>query len=670
MLIFTSGTTGRAKAAVLSHRSIIAYSMLQNFIGARGMVLAGRGPTGGPPPVRLAVFPLFHVSGLGATVNSIHTGSTTVWPLGRFDAGTVIDLTVRYGINLWGGTGTHVLRLVEHDDIDRIDPAQLLTVGMGGSATTPDIIRRVEAAFPHLEDTMSTGYGSTETGALVSYAPNWMLVASPDCIGPPLPTVDVRITGPMGEVLPDGEEGVICVRSPLLMTGYYRNDAANAEAFDDGRWFNTGDFGRLDGGVLHIASRKRDLIIRGGENVYPFEVENRLDEHDEIVEAAVIGVDHPDLRPGGQGHRRGHRRQLHHRRRRAGPLRRDARVVQGADPRRGPHRAPPPQPERQGPQERAGRRQPDQLRRGVTASRSRAQPRVRRRAATRWGSWAITPWPAPSITSVRQPGQRAASSGRLAAGITTSTEPATATTGGASAGTGDGDAVCHPSIAASWAFSTAGSSTALAWATRSPTWASSSVASGWGNSRSSSRVACWRGVPEVSTSRAQSAAVGEHGGRPARVGADQPEAANPRRRGAGEGLGHEAAHRPAHDQRPVDVEVVEHGQGIGRHARHGDRLGGVAPRRLAHPSRVRAHDPVAGGELPEEGRVPVGGRARVALQEQEHRPLPRLAPRQPATVPLECALARHPDSLGRGDPEVERCPPPKGGSRGPAGRSR
>jgi long-chain acyl-CoA synthetase len=295
MLIFTSGTTGRAKAAVLSHRSIIAYSMLQNFIGARGMALAGRGPSGGPPPVRLAVFPLFHVSGLGATVNSIHTGSTTVWPLGRFDAATVIDLTVRYGINVWGGTGTHVLRLVEHDDIDRIDPAQLMSVGMGGSATTPDIIRRVEAGFPHLKDTMSTGYGSTETGALVSFAPNWMLVASPDCIGPPLPTVDVRITGPMGEVLPEGEEGVICVRSPLLMNGYYRNDAANAEAFDDGRWFNTGDFGRLDGGVLHIASRKRDLIIRGGENVYPFEVENRLDEHDEIVEAAVIGVDHPDL---------------------------------------------------------------------------------------------------------------------------------------------------------------------------------------------------------------------------------------------------------------------------------------------------------------------------------------------------------------------------------------
>jgi long-chain acyl-CoA synthetase len=295
MLIFTSGTTGRAKAAVLTHRSIVMYSQMQNFIGGRGMALAGRGPSGGPPPVRLAVFPLFHVSGLGATVNSTMTGSTTVWPLGRFDAGTVIDLTLRYGINVWGGTGTHVVRLLEHPDVEKIPEGQLASVGMGGSATTPDILRRLDQTLPHLAGTMSTGYGSTETGALISFAPNWMLTASPDCVGPPLPGVEVRITDPMGEVLPEGGEGEIWVRSPLLMKGYWRNDEANAEVFADGRWFNTGDFGRLEGGLLHIASRRRDLIIRGGENIYPFEIENRLDEHDHIVEAAVIGVDHDVL---------------------------------------------------------------------------------------------------------------------------------------------------------------------------------------------------------------------------------------------------------------------------------------------------------------------------------------------------------------------------------------
>lgn len=295
MLIFTSGTTGRAKAAVLSHRSIVCYSMLQNYIGYRGMVMAGITPKGGPPPVRLAVFPLFHVSGLGATVNGIMTGATSVWPLGRFDAAKVIDLTVTHGINTWGGTGTHVVRLLEHPDIARIEATQLVTVGMGGSATTPDIMRRLDETFPHLAGTMSTGYGSTETGALVSWAPNWMLSASPDCVGPPLPCVELRITDGAGTALPDGEEGNIEVRSPLLMVGYFHNDEANAEVFSDGRWFNTGDFGRLEGGLLHIASRRRDLIIRGGENIYPFEIEYRLDEHPDVLESAVVGVDHDVL---------------------------------------------------------------------------------------------------------------------------------------------------------------------------------------------------------------------------------------------------------------------------------------------------------------------------------------------------------------------------------------
>ena len=245
--------------------------------------------------MRLAVFPLFHVSGLGGTVSGIMTGSTTVWPLGRFEPESVIELTVREGINTWGGTGTHVIRLLEHPDIDKVDPAQLVQVGMGGSATTPEIMRRLDTKLPHLAGTMSTGYGSTETGSLVSYATNWMLAASPECVGPPLPTVQVKITDPVGDELPDGEEGNICVRSPLLMNGYWRNPEADADAFLPGRWYVTGDFGRMEGGLLYMASRRRDLVIRGGENIYPFEVENRLDEHPDVLEAAVIGIDHDVL---------------------------------------------------------------------------------------------------------------------------------------------------------------------------------------------------------------------------------------------------------------------------------------------------------------------------------------------------------------------------------------
>jgi acyl-CoA synthetase (AMP-forming)/AMP-acid ligase II len=295
MLLFTSGTTGRPKAAVQTHRTIIGFVMSQSVIAARAMLLAGRTPGDGPPAARLAVFPLFHVSGLGTTVSGLLTGGTTVWPLGRFDAGRVIELTKEHGIAAWGGTSTHILRLLEHPDLDTLDPLSIQSVGIGGSASTPDLIRRTEEVFPHLKGTFSTGYGSTETGGLVSYATNAMITIAPDCVGPTLPTIQVRIVDDEGHDVPEGDEGNIVARSPLVMKEYWRHPEANAEVFLPGRWVKTGDFGRYEGGALFIASRKRDLIIRGGENIYPFEIENRLEEHPEVDETAVFGVDHPIL---------------------------------------------------------------------------------------------------------------------------------------------------------------------------------------------------------------------------------------------------------------------------------------------------------------------------------------------------------------------------------------
>jgi long-chain acyl-CoA synthetase len=293
MLIFTSGTTGRPKAAVLSHRSVIGYLMLQSFMGARGLAMAGRSPSA--PPVRLAPYPLFHVSGLSATVSTMMGAGTTVWPLGRFDPEAVIELTKRERIGVWNGATTHVMRLLASPDIDTLDPTQIVQVGVGGSATTPAVVRSTEQRFPHLANTMSTGYGSTETGGLVSWAPNWMLQAATDCVGPALPTVQIRITDDAGMPVAGGAEGNVEARSPIVMLGYWRNDEANADTLLPGLWVRTGDFGRLEDGLLYLASRKRDLIIRGGENIYPFEIENRIELHPEVVEAAVIGVENDSL---------------------------------------------------------------------------------------------------------------------------------------------------------------------------------------------------------------------------------------------------------------------------------------------------------------------------------------------------------------------------------------
>ena len=294
VLQFTSGTTGRPKAAMVSHRSFISFVLAAFVIGARDSMLAGDTPSA--DGARLAVFPMFHLSGMqSSTVTSLMAGSKTVWPMGRFDPARVVQLTVDEGISAWNGTATHIYRLLAEPDIEGFDPLQLTSVAIGGSASTPDLIRATEERFPHLVGTFGSGYGLTESGGLVSYAPNEMLRDAPDCVGYPLPTVEVKIIDEECNDLPDGENGEICVRSPLVMLGYWDNPEANEAVFLPGRWLRTGDFGRMVDGRLHMASRLRDLILRGGENVYPSEVEQRLEEHPAVGEVAVHGVDHPTL---------------------------------------------------------------------------------------------------------------------------------------------------------------------------------------------------------------------------------------------------------------------------------------------------------------------------------------------------------------------------------------
>ena len=116
------------------------------------------------------------------------------------------------------------------------------------------------------------------------------MAALPDSVGRPLPTIELEIRDAEGRPLPDGEEGEIHVRSPLVMLGYWNRPKETAETIAPGRWLRTGDVGRIVDGRLYLASRKRDLILRGAENVYPVEIENRLVEHPDVLEAAVIGV--------------------------------------------------------------------------------------------------------------------------------------------------------------------------------------------------------------------------------------------------------------------------------------------------------------------------------------------------------------------------------------------
>jgi acyl-CoA synthetase (AMP-forming)/AMP-acid ligase II len=293
-LLFTSGTTGRPKGALLSHRSILAFTMSSFFIGA---VRSLSEPSGSRPPgAILAPFPLFHLSGLmGSTTAGLAGGATTVWPTGRFDPARIIELTLRENVTSWSGATTHVFRLLDHPDLERLDPTRISSLGVGGSASTPEFLRAVAERFPHLERTVGSGYGSSESGGLISYANYDMLEEAANCVGPPLPTVEVAILDEAGQPLPEGENGRICVRSPLAMLEYWNDPKANAETVLPGRWVDTGDIGHLRHGRLHLESRLRDMIIRGGENIYPAEIENRIELHPEVAEVAVHGVEDREL---------------------------------------------------------------------------------------------------------------------------------------------------------------------------------------------------------------------------------------------------------------------------------------------------------------------------------------------------------------------------------------
>jgi len=293
LLLFTSGTTGRPKGALVSHRTLVAFTMSSFFIGARRAMTE---PPAGEPGATLAPFPLFHLSGtMGSTTALLAGGGTSVWPMGRFDPAKIIQLSIDENITSWSGATTHVFRLIDHPDIDKLDTSRFTSVGVGGSASTPELLRTIAEKFPQLEGSVGSGYGSSETGGLVSYADNTMLREAQNCVGPPLPTVQIRIVDEEGKDVPAGEAGRVCVRSPLVMLEYLNNPKANDENFLPGRWVDTGDLGRLIEGRLHIESRLRDMIIRGGENIYPAEIENRIELHPDVAEVAVHGVDDREL---------------------------------------------------------------------------------------------------------------------------------------------------------------------------------------------------------------------------------------------------------------------------------------------------------------------------------------------------------------------------------------
>lgn len=294
-ILFTSGTTGRPKGAVLSHRNHVNMMMQAALQGQVGSFLepastAGFGAEEGPR-CSIGVSPMFHISGFSvALVGGALIGATIAYPPpGRWDPLVHLELTEKHRASAWSLVPTQLWRLLEHPRLGEFDLSSLRRIGGGGSTFQPELWRTVREKLPQVTN-MATGYGMTETCGAGTHQGGRAAVEHPDAVGAPVPGYEICVRGPDGELLGEGDIGQIELRGPSNFLGYWNDSDATSAALDSDRWYRTGELGRIEHGLLFLEGRGTDLIIRGGENVYPIEIENRLIEHPSIAEAAVIGV--------------------------------------------------------------------------------------------------------------------------------------------------------------------------------------------------------------------------------------------------------------------------------------------------------------------------------------------------------------------------------------------
>ena len=282
IIMYTSGTTGLPKGAMLTHGNI-----MWNNINA--MLAFG----GDRDDVVITAAPLFHIGGLNVmTISSFHTGSTLVLMRG-FDAGQVLENIQRYRVTHMFGAPAMYLFMSQHPQFADTDLDSIKTV-ICGAAPVPESLIELYGArgVPFCQ-----GYGLTETSPFSAFlTPEWAVSKLGSAGQPPLYS-DTRIVDDNNREVAPGERGEICLRGPNIMKGYWNRPDATAEAIDKEGWFHSGDVGYVDeDGFLFICDRLKDMVISGGENVYPAEVESVLYKHESIAEVAVLGL--PDEKWG------------------------------------------------------------------------------------------------------------------------------------------------------------------------------------------------------------------------------------------------------------------------------------------------------------------------------------------------------------------------------------
>jgi len=293
MILYTSGTTGHPKGAVSTHHAVLSALLAFACRAAANPLISPPAEPHPYAPSFILVVPLFHVTGLVPVMLSCFANGFKLVMMYKWIPERALELIERERVTNFVGVPTMSWDLLESQDFGRRDTSSLASVGGGGAPAPPELVQRIEKGFRRGRP--GIGYGMTETNAYGPQNAGDDYLKRPRSTGRTVPTVELRVTDPEGREVPRGEIGEIWFRGPNLIRGYWNKPEATAETIVDG-WLRSGDLGRMDAeGFLYVEDRVKDMVLRGGENVYCAEIEAVLYEHPAVYEAAVFGLPHERL---------------------------------------------------------------------------------------------------------------------------------------------------------------------------------------------------------------------------------------------------------------------------------------------------------------------------------------------------------------------------------------
>ncbi len=292
-IFYTSGTTGKPKGALGTHRNLITNIFSGAYNGTVSVMRRGEVPPEPTPKTALTVIPMFHVTACSAgLMGTVAAGNTTIF-MHRWDPVKAFEIIEREKVNVTGGVPTIAWQLIEHPERHNYDLSSIEAIAYGGAPSAPELVRKIREVFGALP---GNGWGMTETMATVTGHSSEDYLNRPTSCGPPVAVADLKIMSEDGtQELPVGEVGELWARGPMVVKGYWNRPKETAETFIDG-WVRTGDLAKLDEeGFCYIVDRAKDMILRGGENIYSSEVENVLYDHPAVTDVALVGIPHRQL---------------------------------------------------------------------------------------------------------------------------------------------------------------------------------------------------------------------------------------------------------------------------------------------------------------------------------------------------------------------------------------